>query len=135
MRRFAELWPDLELVQQLLHKLPWFHLCTIIDKVPEPAERDWYVRAAIEHGWSRNVLAFQIETHAHERFGKAITNFHRTLPRPESDLALETLKDPYRFDFLRIGAEAMEREIETALVRHITQFLLELGTGFALRRR
>ncbi|PZR06382.1 MAG: DUF1016 domain-containing protein [Archangium gephyra] len=131
MRRFAELWPQKEVVQQLLHNLPWFHLCTIIDRVPVAEHRDWYVRAAIEHGWSRNVLASQISSRAHERVGKAVTNFALTLPKPESDLALETLKDPYRFDFLRLGEEALEREIEGALVRHITQFLLELGTGFA----
>lgn len=131
MRRFAELWPAQEVVQQLLHKLPWFHLCTIIDKVQRPIERDWYVRAAIEHGWSRSVLVMQIETRAHQRFGKAVTNFKRTLPPPASDLARESLKDPYRFDFLRLGEDALEREIETALVRHVTQFLLELGAGFA----
>lgn len=131
MRSFAEAWTDVSIVQQLLHKLPWFHLCTIIDKVSSAKDRDWYVRAALEHGWSRNVLAQQIESRAHTRVGKAVTNFSRTLPRPESDLALETLKDPFRFDFLRLGDEALEREIEQALVRHITQFLLELGTGFA----
>jgi predicted nuclease of restriction endonuclease-like (RecB) superfamily len=131
MRRFAQLWPEPAFVQQLLHKLPWFHLCTIIDKLGDAKERDWYVHAAIEHGWSRNVLAFQIQTRAHRRVGNAVTNFSHTLPTPESDLARESLKDPYRFDFLRLGDDALEREIELALVRHITQFLLELGTGFA----
>ncbi len=131
MRRFVQLWPEPAFVQQLLHKLPWFHLCTIIDKLGDAKERDWYVRAAIAHGWSRNVLAFQIQTHAHRRVGNAVTNFSQTLPTPESDLARESLRDPYRFDFLRIGDDALEREIEQALVRHITQFLLELGTGFA----
>ena len=92
MRRLAELWPQPAFVQQQLHELPWFHLCTVIDKVSGAAEREWYLRAAIEHGWSRNVLAFQISTREHERFGTAVTNFRRTMPKPESDLALETLK-------------------------------------------
>lgn len=131
MRRLAEVWPSSEVVQQLLHKVPWFHLCTLLDKVKDPNEREWYLRASIEHGWSRNVLVMQIETGAHGRRGQALTNFERHLPKPHSDLARETLKDPYRFDFLGIGAEASERELERALVTHITQFLLELGAGFA----
>ena len=131
MRRLAEAWPDGEIVQQLLHKVPWFHLCTILDKVPDAGERDWYVRAALEHGWSRNVLVMQIETGACRRQGKALTNFAQRLPAPQSDLARETLKDPYRFDFLRLGDETHERDIEGALVNHVTQFLLELGAGFA----
>lgn len=131
MRRFAEAWPDPEFVQQLLHKLPWIHLCTLLDKLKDPAERDWYLRAAIQNGWSRSVLVIQIETNAHKRLGQALTNFELQLPKPQSDLARESLKDPYRFDFLSLGAEAHEREIETALVQHITQFLLELGAGFA----
>jgi predicted nuclease of restriction endonuclease-like (RecB) superfamily len=131
MRRFAEAWPDLPFVQQLLHKLPWFHICTVLDKVKDPAERDWYVRAALQHAWSRNVLVMQIETDAYQRQGKALTNFETKLPKPQSDLAREALKDPYRFDFLSLGSEALEREIERALVQHVTQFLLELGAGFA----
>lgn len=131
MRALAEAWSDPEIVQQLLHKLPWFHLCTILDKVKEPAARDWYLRAAIEYGWSRSVLVMQIETDARKRLGQALNNFKDRLPKPQSDLARESLKDPYRFDFLSLGAEANEREIENALVTHITQFLLELGAGFA----
>jgi predicted nuclease of restriction endonuclease-like (RecB) superfamily len=129
MRRFADLWPDPEIVQQLLHNLPWFHLCTIMDKAAK--HRDWYARAAVEYGWSRPILVMQIETGAHERFGKATTNFERTLPKPLSDLALETLKDPYRFDFTGLSREAEERHVERALVEHITEFLIELGAGFA----
>ena len=131
MRRFAEAWPASEFVQQAAAQLPWFHLCTLLDKVKDPIEREWYLRAAADHGWSRSVLVMQIETHAHQRLGKAITNFEQHLPKPQSDLARESLKDPYRFDFLSLGAEAQERQIETALVAHITQFLLELGAGFA----
>ena len=131
MRRFAEAWPDPQIVQQLLHKVPWFHLCTLLDKVKDPAERDWYMRAVLQYGWSRNVLVMQIETGAYQRQGKALTNFESQLPKPQSDLAREALKDPYRFDFLCLGSEALEREIERALVQHVTQFLLELGAGFA----
>jgi len=131
MRGLADAWPDPEIVQQLLHKVPWFHLCTLLDKVKDPTEREWYVQATLQHGWSRNVLVMQIETGAYRRQGKALTNFEQQLPKPQSDLAREALKDPYRFDFLRLGTEALEREIETALVKHVTQFLLELGAGFA----
>jgi predicted nuclease of restriction endonuclease-like (RecB) superfamily len=129
MRRFAELWPDLEVVQQLLHNLPWFHLCTIMDKAVD--HRTWYARATIEYGWSRAILAMQIETRAHERFGAATNNFERNLPAPLSDLARESLKDPYRFDFLGLSRDAEERHVERALVQHITEFLIELGAGFA----
>ncbi|MDP3439683.1 MAG: PDDEXK nuclease domain-containing protein, partial [Azonexus sp.] len=90
-----------------------------------------YARSAIAHGWSRNVLNIHIETRLLERQGAALTNFELTLPKPQSDLARESLKDPYRLDFLGLGREAGEREIENALVKHITEFLLELGAGFA----
>jgi predicted nuclease of restriction endonuclease-like (RecB) superfamily len=120
-----------EFVQQLLHKLPWFHHCVLLDKLKTREERLWYLRKAIEHNWSRNILVMQIESRLMERSGAAVTNFALTLPKPESDLARESLKDPYRFDFLGLGEEAQEREIETALVKHVTDFLLELGAGFA----
>jgi predicted nuclease of restriction endonuclease-like (RecB) superfamily len=81
-----------QILQLLLQNLPWAHLCTIMDKAAE--HRDWYARAAVEYGWSRPILVMQIETGAHDRFGKATTNFERTLPKPRSDLARETLKDP-----------------------------------------
>jgi predicted nuclease of restriction endonuclease-like (RecB) superfamily len=131
MRAFAEAWPDAEFVQQAAAQLPWFHLCTLIDKLTTPDERNWYLAKAIEHNWSRNVLVMQIETRLRERSGQAATNFPVTLPRPQSDLARESLKDPYRFDFLGLTNEAQEREIEHALVKHVTEFLLELGAGFA----
>jgi predicted nuclease of restriction endonuclease-like (RecB) superfamily len=131
MRAFAEAWPDAEFVQQAAAQLPWFHLCTLIDKLTTPDERNWYLAKAIEHNWSRNVLVMQIETRLRERSGQAVTNFPVTLPRPQSDLARESLKDPYRFDFLGLTNEAQEREIEHALVKHVTEFLLELGAGFA----
>jgi predicted nuclease of restriction endonuclease-like (RecB) superfamily len=131
MRAFAEAWPDGEFVQQAAAQLPWFHLCVLLDKLKTPQERDWYMAQAIENGWSRNVLVMQIETGLRQRTGAAITNFSQRLPRPQSDLARESLKDPYRLDFLGLGKEAQERAIENGLVKHVTQFLMELGAGFA----
>jgi predicted nuclease of restriction endonuclease-like (RecB) superfamily len=131
MRAFAEAWPDEQIVQQAVGQLPWGHNLVLLARLKQPEQRLAYARAAIEHGWSRNVLNIHIETRLLERTGKAVTNFSERLPAPGSDLARESLKDPYLFDFLDVGKEADEREIEAALVKHITQFLLELGAGFA----
>ena len=131
MRAFAGAWLDAEFVQQAAAQLPWFHLCTLLDKLKTRAERDWYLTKAVQHNWSRNILVMQIETRLLERSGKAVTNFEASLPKPQSDLARESVKDPYRFDFLGLTDEAQEREIENALVKHVTEFLLELGAGFA----
>ncbi len=110
--------------------LPWNHIVTL-QRLKDPSLRAWYARAAVEGGWSRAVLLTQIETRLHEREGAAITNFARTLPPPRSDLAQQTLKDPYVFDFLTLGREAHERDLEAGLVAHVERFLLELGVGFA----
>lgn len=131
MRAFAQAWPDESFVQEVLAQLPWYHQLALLDKLPGPKTRQWYAAKAIEHNWSRNVLVMQIETRLLERSGKAETNFNFTLPRPQSDLARESLKDPYRFDFLGLTDEAQERAVEGALVKHVTEFLLELGAGFA----
>lgn len=131
MRAFAEAWPDESFVQEVLAQLPWYHHLALLDKLPGPETRKWYVAKAIGHNWSRNVLVMQIESRLLERSSRAITNFPATLPAPQSDLAHESIKDPYRFDFLGLTDEAQEREIEGALVRHVTEFLLELGAGFA----
>ncbi|WP_394365024.1 PDDEXK nuclease domain-containing protein [Paraburkholderia kirstenboschensis] len=131
MRAFAQAWPDGEFVQQAAAQLPWFHLCTLLDKLTTREEREWYAAKAVEHGWSRNVLVMQIETRVRERQGNAVTNFPERLPSPQSDLARDSLKDPYIFDFLGLGEDAQERDLEHALTRHITRFLLELGAGFA----
>lgn len=131
MRAFAEAWPDHDFVQAVLAQLPWYHQLALLDKLPDPQARRWYAAKAIEHNWSRNVLVMQIETQLLERSGTATTNFPTTLPKPQSDLARESLKDPYRFDFLGLTDEAQEREIETALIKHVIEFLLELGAGFA----
>ena len=131
MRAFAGAWPDAEFVQAVLAQLPWYHQLALLDKLPDPATRRWYAAKAIEHNWSRNVLTLQIQSRLLERSGKAVSNFENFLAKPQSDLARESLKDPYRFDFLGLSADAHEREIERALVNHVTEFLLELGAGFA----
>jgi predicted nuclease of restriction endonuclease-like (RecB) superfamily len=119
------------ILPQLAAKLPWFHHVLLMEKVKVLATRIWYMQRAIEHGWSYAVLTVQIETQAHRRTGKAVTNFAQTLPPPQSDLAQQVLKDPYTFDFLTLSAEARERELEQGLTEHIQKFLVELGVGFA----
>jgi predicted nuclease of restriction endonuclease-like (RecB) superfamily len=131
MRAFAEAWPDAEIVQQLVGRLPWGHNLVLLTRLKDRQQRQAYAESAITHGWSRNVLNIQIETRLLERSGQAVTNFALSLPKPQSDLASESLKDPYRLDFLGLGREASERDIENALVQHVTDFLLELGAGFA----
>ncbi len=131
MRAFADAWPDAAIVQQAVGQLPWGHNLVLLTKLKNPQMRMEYAQRAIQHGWSRNVLNIHIETRLLEREGKAVTNFTEQLPAPQSDLARNTLKDPYLFDFLGVGKEADEREIESAIVQHITRFLLELGAGFA----
>jgi predicted nuclease of restriction endonuclease-like (RecB) superfamily len=131
MRAFAEAWTEAEIVQQPVGQLPWGHNLVLLTKLKAPETRLAYARRALEHGWSRNTLNMHIGTRLLEREGKAVTNFGQRLPTPHSDLARATLKDPYLFDFLDVAEEADEREIESALVRHITRFLLELGAGCA----
>lgn len=129
MRSFAEAWAEEPIVQQVAAQIPWFHNCVLLDKVKEPGERAWYVRQTVEHGWSRNVLVHQIEGNLYSRQGKAITNFERALPAPQSDLASQLLKDPYNFEFLALQREADERTLEKGLIAHIRKFLLEHGAG------
>lgn len=132
MRQFAEAWPDLETIgQQPVGQLPWGQNLVLLTRLKTRSERLAYAAATLEHGWSRSMLTIHIEQETVGRSGKALTNFERTLPKPLSDLARESLKDPYRFDFLSIGAEADERALEEGLVGHISKFLLELGAGFA----
>lgn len=131
MQKFAQAWPDVQIVQQLAAQIPWFHNCVILDKVDGQQRREFYVRQSSVHRWSRNVLVHQIETKLHLRQGQIQTNFDRTLPPGDSDLAREILKDPYIFDFLSLGPEHTEREIEAAMVERIRDTLLELGKGFA----
>lgn len=117
--------------QRAVAQLPWAHNIILIQKVKDLPTRLWYAQAAFENGWSRDVLSLQIDSHAHKRQGKAVTNFERTLPSPQSDLAAQLLKDPYIFDFLTLEKPFHERELETGLLRHLQDFLVELGTGFA----
>jgi predicted nuclease of restriction endonuclease-like (RecB) superfamily len=133
MRRFAETYPDMEFVKQVVSQLPWGHNIVLLNKLKDNAERSWYAKKAFENGWSRNILTMQIESNLYQRqaLTEKVTNFDLTLPKPQSDLAQDILKDPYKFDFLSLGDEALEREIEKELVKHITNFLLELGKGFA----
>ena len=131
MRAFAEAWPDSAIVQQSVGQLPWGHNILLLTRLKSPEWRLAYAEKAIEYGWSRNVLDIHLETRRLEREGQAVTNFDLRLPTPQSDLAQESLKDPYRLDFLGLGKEAEERAIEKALVKHITDFLIELGAGFA----
>jgi predicted nuclease of restriction endonuclease-like (RecB) superfamily len=123
--QFAEPLPD------RVADLPWGHQATLLEKLKTSELRGWYAKAAVTHGWSRAVLIAQIETRLHEREGSAVTNFTHTLPPPQSDLARQSLKDPYVFDFLTLARDAEEREFELGLIAHIQQFLLELGVGFA----
>jgi predicted nuclease of restriction endonuclease-like (RecB) superfamily len=131
MRAFAQAWPELEIVQTLSAQISWSHHCSLIDKVKNAPERLGYAKAASSNGWSLAVLQHQIETHAHERHGAAITNFEQTLPAPQSDLAQQLFKDPYILDFMTLAEDAAERDLERGLIEHLKDFLLELGKGFA----
>ncbi len=132
MRAFAEAYPDEPFVQQAAAQIPWFHNCVVLDKLKDAQTREWYIRACIQNGWSRAILEAQIETKLFERQGKAFHNFDRTLPAPQSELASQMLKDPYIFDFLSLGDNAHERDLERGLLAHVKAFMLELGAGFAL---
>ncbi len=131
MRNFALAYPDFQILQQVAAKLPWFHLCTLLDRVKNAEEREFYIVKAVENGWSRNVLELQIEFQLHKRTGQAINNFKNVIPEPQSGLAIEAFKNPYVFDFLGIEEKMLERDLEKALLQNITKFLLELGSGFA----
>lgn len=131
MRLFAEQCPDLKIVQQSAAQFPWFHIVVLLTKLTDPKLREWYAREALERSWTRDALEINIKNQLHLRQGAAITNFSKQLPAPQAGLATQVLKDPYHFDFLGLGDEAHELAIEQALIRHITRFLLELGTGFA----
>lgn len=111
--------------------IPWGHNVILVEKVKDPSRREWYARQASEHGWSRAILRYQIESDLYSRQGKAITNFKETLPAPQSDLALEIVRDPYIFEFLGRSAEISERELHQSLLEKLRRFLIELGIGFA----
>lgn len=131
MRAFAAAWHEWEVVQRSAAQLPWRHNQQLLDKLDNAELRLWYAAEALSQGWSRDILAFQIERRLHERAGKAISNFGETLPEPDSDLAQQATRDPYLFDFLSTTQRRVERDIEQGLVEHVREFLLELGRGFA----
>ena len=130
MRAFAEAWPDLELVQQVVALLPWGHNVRLLDAVKGAPDGPGS-RQVIENGWSRNVLVHQIESGLFVRQGSALTNFARTLPAGQSELSQQILKDPYSFDFLSLGPEMLERDLERGLIEHLRALILELGKGFS----
>lgn len=133
MRQFAEAYPEFEFVQATLAQIPWYHNITLLDKVKNVDERTWYVLKTIENGWSRNTLVHQIESGLYTRqvAVEKTSNFMQKLPMPQNKLAVETLKDPYIFDFITMREEMNERDIEAELVKKVTKLLLELGSGFA----
>lgn len=133
MAKFAETYPVREFVQQVVAQIPWGHNVVLLDKVSDAKEREWYIKKSAKNGWSRNVLVHQIERGLYQRqvLVDKVSNFESRLPSPQSELAVQTMKDPYVFDFIPFREEMLERDIEQALVRDVTKLLLELGTGFA----
>ena len=133
MAKFAETYPNREFVQTVSAQIPWSHNIAIIEKVKDPEQRIWYIQKTAENGWSHNVLIHQIESGLYQRqvLVDKVSNFESRLPSPQSELAAQTMKDPYVFDFIPFREEMLERDIEKALVRDVTKLLLELGTGFA----
>lgn len=133
MAKFAETYPNREFVQTVSAQIPWSHNIAIIEKVKDPEQRIWYIQKTAENGWSHNVLIHQIESGLYQRqvLVDKVSNFESRLPSPQSELAAQTMKDPYVFDFIPFRDEMLERDIEQALVRDVTNLLLELGTGFA----
>jgi len=131
MRKFAETWPEKEIVQEVLAQITWYHNLALLEKLKVPELRLWYARQTFENGWSRNILVFQIETRLHERIGQSTNNFDIALPPVDSDMANQIFKDPYVFDFLGTADTRRESELEQRLIDHLEKFLLELGQGFA----
>lgn len=133
MAKFAETYAEREFVQQVVAQIPWGHNIVILDKVNNLEERKWYIKKSAQNGWSRNVLVHQIESNLYQRqvLAEKVSNFENRLPFPQSELAVQTMKDPYVFDFIAFNEDMLERDIEQALVRDVTRLLLELGTGFA----
>lgn len=135
MRKFAENYPTLQIVQALTGQLPWTHNLVLMERVKDPDARLWYAKEALENGWSYRMLMAQIKEQLYEAKGKKLvktTNFHVNLPSPQSCLAEETIKDPYKFHFLAMGDDAHEKEVHRGLLGHVKQFLMALGQGFAL---
>ncbi len=131
MRALAQVWPESAIVQPPVAQLPWAHHVVLLDRLRDSQDRRWYAAAALENGWSRNVLAHHIATGLAGRSGRAVTNFAAVMPPVDSDLAQQATKDPYLFDFVGAADLRSERELEQGRVDHVSSFLLELGQGFA----
>jgi len=131
MVQFAKEYPKFPIGQQVVGQIPWGHNILLLQRLTTLKERLWYAQNTLEHGWSRKVLLHWLDSHLHQREGKAITNFQKTLPSPQSDLAHQSLKDPYCFDFLNLTDKHNEQELESGLLDHVQKFLLELGAGFS----
>jgi len=143
MRAFAEEYPDFPIVQvplaQLenefvqfpLAQIPWYHHISLLTKVKSLENRLFYINETAKNGWSRDVMLLKIKSNLHQRQGSAITNFEYTLPDPQSELAKQSINDPYVFDFLSLSEDFKEKDIENQLIKHVSKFLLELGKGFA----
>ncbi|MFK7773149.1 MAG: YhcG family protein [Saprospiraceae bacterium] len=131
MRQFASVYRSIEFRQQPVGEISWSHNILLIQKCKDEKERLFYAQKALENGWSRNMMVHQIELDLYNRQGKVISNFEKTLPTIQSDMAQQIFKDPYILDFLNLREDAVERELEDAIMNHITKFLLELGVGFA----
>lgn len=133
MAKFAAEYPDEQIVQEVLAQITWYHNIALMDKVKGQEASLWYAKESVKNGWSRNVLVHQIESGLYERqaIAQKISNFESLLPAPQSELAVQTMKDPYVFDFIPFKEDMVERDIENALIKDVTALLLELGTGFA----
>jgi predicted nuclease of restriction endonuclease-like (RecB) superfamily len=131
MRVFARENEEFVIGQSLTAQISWTHNMLLLDRCKDKTQRLWYAENSIKYGWSVRVLDHQIDAQQYERSGKSINNFAVTLPAPQSELARDILKDPYNFDFLTLEKDFAEKDLEEALVKHITSFLLELGVGFA----
>lgn len=120
-------------MQQVAAQIPWGQNIVLLDKVTDDSIRRWYIEKTLENGWSRNVLTHQIESNLYARqvLANKVSNFENRLTSPQSELAVQTMKDPYVFDFIPFREDMVERDIENALVQDVTKLLLELGTGFA----
>lgn len=131
MRAMAQAWPREAIVQQPVGQLAWGHVTTLLDKLDDQAERDWYAAAAVDNGWSRNMLLNQFKGRLRDREGAALSNFAEQLPGPDSDLAQQITRDPYVFDFLDLTASSSECELEQGLMDSLQRTLSEFGRGFS----
>ena len=133
MRKFAKEYPDFQFVQEVLAQITWYHNIILMDKIDDIEERKWYIKETVQNGWSSNILKMQIDSNVYERqaLAEKITNFKLALPSVQSDLAIQTMKDPYLFDFISIKGKVKELEIENAMINKIKDVLIELGKGFA----